>query len=553
MGKTHEPSGAHRWARQSLIVALTALCLVAASCSSSGSSGSTTSSSDTIADEGPPVDGGSIVIGVPAETSGWNPHDNQIGQTGSLVTSAILEPLAALDANLDPVPWLATSWTPNATYDSYTIALRPGVTFQNGEPFDAAAAKLNIDDALTGTVSSTALKGLITKVTVVDSLTIQVSLSQPWAAFPNTFLASLSGMMMAPAALNSPTRGTDHPIGTGPFTFSSWKPDSALIATKNPSYWQPGLPHLDQIEFRVINETSTQSAAVKTGDVTMIFTDSAAAANTLTSGYTVIKDWTSEPSMAIVNTIPEVNGASNPLTNLHARLALAYATDRSALAAAVGQGVQTPNSPFPSTSKWGLPEDQNGYVNFDLDKAKQEVAAYEADTGATSFKITLSLATTGDNQQIAQLLQGQWSEAGITTTLDPMEITTSSIDVVFGHYQVAIFPLYSSPDPDQNYFFWAAANIHGEGTLSLNFSQFTTPQLETGITTGRESPDFATRKAAYDEVVHQINGAAVNIWTYSTPYSIIASPKVHGLSKASQVPFGNFQPKTWLGDLWLSP
>jgi hypothetical protein len=43
----------------------------------------------------------------------------------------------------------------------------------------------------------------------------------------------------------------------------------------------------------------------------------------------------------------------------------------------------------------------------------------------------------------------------------------------------------------------------------------------------------------------------VNIWTFSTPYSIIAAPAVKGLKVASEVPFGNFQPKTWLGGLWL--
>ena len=77
--------------------------------------------------------------------------------------------------------------------------------------------------------------------------------------------------------------------------------------------------------------------------------------------------------------------------------------------------------------------------------------------------------------------------------------------------------------------------------------------MQADLQTGRQSPDFAARKKAYDDVVvNQINANAVNIWTYSTPYSLIASPKVHGLKEASEVPFGNFQPKTWLANLWLS-
>jgi hypothetical protein len=50
--------------------------------------------------------------------------------------------------------------------------------------------------------------------------------------------------------------------------------------------------------------------------------------------------------------------------------------------------------------------------------------------------------------------------------------------------------------------------------------------------------------------VQAINEAAVNIWLYWTPYSLIADPLVHGL-QGENVEFGNFQPKNWLADLWV--
>ena len=58
------------------------------------------------------------------------------------------------------------------------------------------------------------------------------------------------------------------------------------------------------------------------------------------------------------------------------------------------------------------------------------------------------------------------------------------------------------------------------------------------------------RKDAYNDLVKQLNGAATDIWTTWTPYSLIAEPKVHGLQSATKIPFANFQPKTWLGELW---
>ena len=533
------------------LATVVAIAFLAAGCSTVATTAG--GASATIGNEGTPVDGGDLVVAVDNDTSGWNPHDNQWAQAGSMVGSSVLEPLATTDADLDAAPWLAESWTPNATFDSYTIVLRTGVTFQNGQPLDAAALKLNIDDASTAGLSGVAIKGLIKLVTVVDDHTVRVDLAQPWAAFPSSFLNGQSAMMMAPAMLSSPTRGSDHPIGTGPYTFVSWQPGATFKATKNVSYWQAGLPHLDGIEFQVLADGSAQAAALRSGDVNLLFTSRPSSANTLASQYTVIKDWGSEPGMAMTNTIPIVKGSPNPMSNQHARLALAYATDREALASAAGDGVQSPSSPFPPTSKWGLPDDQNGYVSFDLDQAKAQVALYEQDTGASSLSIILSSPAGVDMARLTQLLQSQWNEAGIDTSIDASEATSFITNVVSGAYQVAIFNIYSSPDPDQNHYFWSADTAKGAGQVSINFTQLTNPQMEADLKTGRESNDFATRKAAYDDLVHEINTQAVNIWTFSTPYSLIASPKVHGFQQPSKVPFGNFQPKTWLGDLWLSP
>jgi len=535
-----------------LVVALLVLGLLAAGCGSSSKGGGGTTSG-TIGDEGTPVEGGNLIMAVVGGASGWNPHDSQWAQPASMVASSILEPLATVDANLDAAPWLATSWTPNATFDQWTIVLRSGVTFQNGEAFDAAAVKLNIDDATTAALSSQAVKGLITGSTVIDDRTVRVDMSQPWAAFPSSFLNGQSAMMMAPAMLTSPDRGNQHPVGTGPFAFASWDQSTLFKTVKNPTYWQAGLPHLDQLEFHVLADSTSQSAALQSGDVNMVFANSAEEANSLESTYTVLKDWGSEPGMIITQTLPDVNGTPNPLSNKNARMALAYATDRQSLAAAVGEGVLSPSSPFPPSSKWGLPEDQNGYPSFDLDKAKQFVDAYKTDTGESSLKFTLSAVANIDTQKVAQLVQSQWKEAGIDATIEQMEDTSFISKVVQGNYQAAFFNIYSSPDPDQNYYFWSSSTANGVGKISINFTELTNPQMQASLQTGRQSPDFATRKKAYDDiVVNQINANAVNIWTYSTPYSLIASPKVHGLKEASEVPFGNFQPKTWLAKLWLS-
>ena len=98
-----------------------------------------------------------------------------------------------------------------------------------------------------------ALKNVFNKIFVVDDLTVEVDLNLVWAVYPQN-LAGPNGIVMAPEQIDAPDGGKSHPIGTGPFVFKSWTPDSSFTATKNPDYWRKGEPHLDEVEFRPITD-----------------------------------------------------------------------------------------------------------------------------------------------------------------------------------------------------------------------------------------------------------------------------------------------------------
>ncbi len=149
-----------------------------------------------------------------------------------------------------------------------------------------------------------------------------------------------------------------------------------------------------------------------------------------------------------------------------------------------------------------------------------------------------------------QLLQSQWKEAGIDVTIETVQQSGFITRIVLGDFQVAMTKNYSFADPDLNYSFWSSTTAKGNGNLSINFSQFTTPAMEENLNTGRESGYEAVRKQAYNALVPQLNAGFVNVWLYRTPYSLIADAGVQGLAKARAVAFANTEPKTWLGDLW---
>ena len=228
------------------------------------------------------------------------------------------------------------------------------------------------------------------------------------------------------------------------------------------------------------------------------------------------------------NTAPSVGGKTNPLSNVHARMALAYATNDTQVAKEIGAGVQVPTSPWGPNNPWGMPSSQNGYVAYNLAQAKAQVAQYDAETGQTGLTFTLSGLPSVDDARTLQLLQGQWKQAGISVNIETLEQTAYITKIATGGYQAAFFRNYGYPDPDQDYYFWSSTTAKGVGNVSINFTQYTTPTIEKDITTGRQSGYAKIRKTAYNDLVKQLNAGFTNIWLYSTPYSFIAQKKVRG-------------------------
>ena len=218
----------------------------------------------------------------------------------------------------------------------------------------------------------------------------------------------------------------------------------------------------------------------------------------------------------------------------------------------VGAGVKTADSPFAASSVWGLPDGQTGSLNYDPSKVKAEIAAYEQDTGQHSLDITLASPADSDALRLDQQLQAQWKSAGINVHISTSEQAALIKQLIAGELQAVLNRLYNYPDPDNDQVFWSSSTIHGVGGININFSLYANPKVDQDLATGRANGYPAQRKAAYDDLVHQINAAAINDWLYRTPYSLIATHNLRGLNTARDVAFGNYEPKTWWGQVWLT-
>ncbi|HVI05684.1 MAG TPA: ABC transporter substrate-binding protein, partial [Sphingomicrobium sp.] len=157
------------------------------------------------------------------------------------------------------VPDLTTKWSWNADMTELTFQLRHGVSWHDGKPFTAADVKCTWDlilgnrpEKLRANPRKAWYRNLESISTKGDTVTFHLKRPQP------AFIALLaSGYSPVYPCHVSPQVMRQHPIGTGPFKFVSYRPNESIKLVRNEHYWKPGRPYLDGIEWTIIPNRST--------------------------------------------------------------------------------------------------------------------------------------------------------------------------------------------------------------------------------------------------------------------------------------------------------
>jgi len=546
MEEPRRPSVASRLA--TFVAIVTALALVAMGCSSD----SNTSTDDQAqqvnqgapVDEGPPQDGGTLRVAVGAEIDGLYPVEARWSLEGNLIGSSIYDTLMTFDEDRNLVPRLAESMTPNDDGTVWTITLRPNVTFHDGTPFDGEAVKANIEARKAVAITGTALAP-IEEVVVVDPLTVEVRMNTPWFGYDYT-VAAQGGYMVAPSVI-----GTDgamqRAVGTGPFMLEgTWSPGTPVEVTRYDDYWGDR-PHLDGIRFQTLVDQTSRKATLESGGVDLIFTQDPGAVQEFRSknGYVQVEDFAAEETFVMLNV------AEPPFDNINARQALAYATDRDAINAAVGGNIQkVADQPYTEDELYHVAD--SGYPTYDPSAAEDAIQRYLDDTGESTLSFTLSTPSSNQQKSEAELLQAQWAAVGIQADLNQAEQATFLADTFGGNFQAAMFRNFAYVNPDSNYIFWHSSYAKEPGGFGgINFGQIRSDAIDTALDTARRTPDPEQRVEEYRNVVQAINAELPYIWIYHGVWGLAATDQVGGLSAPQELGFARQDAKPWWPQIWL--
>jgi len=309
-----------------------------------------------------PRRGGRIrVAGATAAATDTLDPAKQSNQTDYSRGTMLYNGLTVLDASLTPQPSLAESF---ATQDAKTwvFTLRKGVTFHDGKalaPADVVYSLMRHKDPATASKAKP-LADQIESVKATGANQVTITLTAPNADLPvilGTFHFHI---------VKEGTTDFNAGIGTGPYKLKEFKPGVRSVVVRNESYWKPGKPYLDEIEFVGIGDESARVNALLSGgmDLVGVVNPRSVARITATPGFAVMKTQSGQYSDLIMR--KDVGPGTNP----DFVLAMKYLFDREQMkkTIALDQAVVANDQPIDPTNRFyfaGLPQRP-----FDPEKAK---------------------------------------------------------------------------------------------------------------------------------------------------------------------------------------
>lgn len=437
--------------------------------------------------------GGELVVGVETDVRGFDAvAGGVLGQSGEIVWRAMSEPLLTYDPDTDTYgPLLALSWEASEDQKVWTFKLRPGVKFHDGTDFGAEDVAHHYNRILDpeNKARSRTFISAIDKVVATDPLTAEFHLKHPWQALlPFVATTSMSGPIPSSANVDAEKQNRE-PVGTGPFRFVSWASGDRIIVERNPDYWAADEINLDRVVFRILPDTQTRFASLKSGEVDVIWTD---------RGATIVEaekdpDLVSLKKGGAGGAITLLNSRNAPLDDERIRLAVAHAWNQNAVIQITWQGTK----PF---VKHALGPNSGcgdaAYVDFDPEKAKALVADY-----GKPVKITMIHTTTPRGRELGEMMQQMLKQVGIELELIPVDQGTLVKRVFTREYDISGWRIADGADVGPQLFALTFSKS------SYNLTGWTTPDVDKLAMAMRTSPTREDRMAKQCELSAAINAS----------------------------------------------
>lgn len=426
-------------------------------------------------------------------------------------------------------PALAKSWTISDDGLTYRFQLREDVTFHDGTPFDAEAVKFTFDRMLqtdhpfhdTGPFPLAFFFSAIDAVTVVDPLTVEFTLREPYAPFLSA-LAYPTGLIVSPAAVaEAGAEFGRQPVGTGPFRFDAWEPDAKVVLGRNDDYWGDA-PALEGVEFRPIVDAGARTAQMLGGEIDLMVE---APANDLAMfrtdpGFVVHEEAGPHLWFLILNT------KEGPFADKRVRQAVNYAIDKQAIVDDVLKGsAAIAAGPIPRAFDWAHDETVEPYPH-DPEKARALIKEAGAEGATLTFYVAEGGSGMLDPVAMATAIQSDLAEVGLDARIETYEWNTFLSNVnpgLEGKADMAEMA-WMTNDPDTLPFLALRSDAVPDNG-GFNAGYYSNPEVDRLLDEARRATDQATRGALYKQIQRIVHDDA--------PWAFVANWKQNAVSSAA--------------------
>jgi peptide/nickel transport system substrate-binding protein len=442
---------------------------------------------------------------------------------GRIVFAAFCDKLFDIDDKLNIVPQLALSHATSADGKEVTIKLRPNVKFQDGEPFDAEAAKYSLERHLNfpGSFRKPELAAL-DHVDIVDSLTIKLVLKAPFSPLIAQ-LTDRAGMMVSPKAAKAEgDKFGLHPVCAGPYKFVERVQQDRIVFEKFADYWNKGNIHIDRVVFLPIVDATVRLANLKSGGLDLI-------ERLLATDIKAVKD---DPKLKLSTAIElgyqgvtlniGNDKARGPLSaSAKVRQALDLSIDREAINQVVFNGEFKPGN------QWVNPDHPYYQKAFpvrprDVEKAK----ALLKEAGVTPpVSVDFMVPKGAETEAVAQVIQSMAAEAGFDMKIRVTEFATSLKQAEAGDYQAYMLAWSGRIDPDGNSYIFLKTGA------PQNYSAWSNAEADKALDDARLVTDQAQRKAIYEKLTKLAIDEEPILYIYHRRILIAHTTKLEGYTQ----------------------
>lgn len=467
-----------------------------------------------------------------------NPDSLDPAATGlvsvSEIDSAIFDTLTYRFAG-DPkvYPGLAASYSVSTDGMTYTFQLRKDVKFQDGTPFNAAAVKANFDhiaDPATKSKSALGALGPYREAQVVSDYEVKVVFSRPNLAFQNEMSQPTFGMSSPTALKKYGSDYSNHPVGTGPFTFQSYQNGQQVRVTRNADYkWGPsplgsGPASLSGITFRILPDSAAQRNALSTNEVQVAGNLTPQDVQTSVSGGMTKSTATSTgmPYGYLIN----VDKA--PTSELAVRQAIEGAVDTKSIISTLFEGefdaansVLTPTTPGYVADSFSYDPVKAGQL---LDQAGWTKGSNGMRSKAgTPLNLSLINITGFGFDNISSLIQAQLKKIGIAVSISDQGFPAVATTYNQSKSNFANW-FYYDVDP----FTLSTVFECNQVATGFNWAHYCDKGVDAAITAANGTVNNAARVSAYQTIVTKLNDSAAFLPIYNTK-TILVTKNINGI------------------------